>query len=192
MNLWDLKAPLYKWFRSPWPLNQIHTNELRQIQQLIKRVPELSGWGLDMACGSGDSMELLPEPLFKLGSDKSISMVQKSHQKNHSVIASDALHQAVCSNSISFVTVIGLSEYIKDLPLLFIECKRCLLPGGYLLLTSSPPSWFTFLRSVGVNRIHARSVAAIQSLAHESGFTTISYKHAFSQDAFLFKRNTEN
>ncbi len=190
MNLWNLKAPLYQWFRSPWPLSQIYTAEQRQIKTLIKLLPDLSGWGLDIACGNGDSLDLLPEQLSKLGSDKSIAMVQKSQQKYYSAIASDALHQAVRSHSITLITSIGLSEYIKDLPQLFKECNRCLLPGGYLLLTSSPPGWFTFLRSVGVNRIHARTTENIQSLAHESGFTTISFKHSFSQDAFLFKRST--
>ena len=165
MTFWDLKAPLYRWFRAPFPLNIIHNREQEMVLALLSHIPQaaLAGPVLDLGCGVGES------PVYgsgiTTGMDKSPAMLRHASNRNRLLLAGDAQSLPFREASLSVITAIGLSEYIRDLDGLYKECARCLAPGGYLLLTGSPPTWFTRLRAVGGNTIYHRSDQCLLSTA---------------------------
>ena len=187
MNLWNLKAPLYNLFRKPWPLNRILRCETKNIQSLLRLVPQQDLVALDIGCGAGSSIKLLNGKIKAIGLDGSFNMAKQAFQNtNCPVVVADSLALPFAANAFNLITAIGLLEYLEDIEAFFSFSAAALIPGGYLLVTSSPPGLFTTLRRVGGNKIHPRKADFIIDSAERCNLNLVDKKSCFSQDVFLF------
>ena len=193
MNLWNLRAPLYNFFRKPWPLNVILKKETRHIRELLAGIDFDNGRVLDVGCGVGHSSHLLLGTQQVFAIDKSHRMAARAVRigaKN--VIVAEANFLPVTDNSFDMILAIGLTKYLTTLPQFFAEIKRAGKPDLFFLCTSSPPGIFSLLRNVGGSKVYRRSSEKIIETAKEAGISFLAQRHFFSQDAFLFQILKEN
>lgn len=189
MNLWNIKAPLYHLFRKPWPLSFIHKRERQNLLALAAQLPPLTGIGLDVGCGTGDSLQLAPPGLQMIGIDASFNMTRQTYQKQHvPVVVAEATHLPVSPESCAFIMAIGLLEYLDALPAFFGNCSAALQPDGFLLVTSSPAGAFTSGRKIGGSKIIARTAFEIIAYCRQFGLECVDIKTFFPQEAFLLKK----
>ena len=188
MKTWNLKAPLYSLFRKPWPLCIIHKRETENIISLLHLIPQQDGTGLDLGCGVGHSMKLSEDSMPLIGLDSSFIMArQASKTTNRPVVVADALSHPFKSKSLCLIMAVGLIEYLEDSEKFFSACARSLQPGGFLLVTSSPPGLFTTLRKPGGNKIWIWNTEEIIEQAEWFTFEIVSKKSFYSQEVFLFR-----
>lgn len=193
MNLWNLRAPLYNFFRKPWPLNIILGKETRNIRELLAGVHLYDGKVLDVGCGVGHSSHLLPGAWQVFAMDKSRRMAARAARAGtKNVAAAEADFLPVADNSFDVILAIGLTEYLASLPKFFAETKRSGKNNSLLLCTSSPPGIFSLLRNLGGSKIYQRAPKKIIQTAANAGLALLAQRHFFSQDAFLFQILKEN
>jgi len=187
--LWNLKAPLYHLFRKPWPLSYIHKRERRNILELLAKIPPQTGLGLDLGCGSGESLPLAPRGLTMFGIDASYKMARLTQTKHQvPVMVAGATALPLRPRSCAYVMAIGLLEYLADISAFFSECSAVLQHGGYLLVTSSPAGAFTTGRKIGGATIFSRTAQVVIAYARQHGLDCIAVKTFFPQEAFLLKK----
>lgn len=188
MNLWNLRAPFYRIFRKPWPLNAILKKESQLVHELLTTIEHGGGRALDIGCGIGHSMCFAPASFHIFGMDKSQRMVKTAaHSGISNILCADAEHLPLRNNSFDLILAIGLSEYLQALHRIFRQVKRTGKKESLLILTSSPPGFFSILRNLTGSKIIPRPASEIIRIAQSEGLSLISQKHFFSQDAFLFQ-----
>lgn len=185
MGSWSLTSKLYR-FRQAWFMKWILEEEKDNMRYLLEGVQ--AGLILDIGSGIGSSLDLFPENRRLVCCDRAVPMLKKIKGRvNLHTSAADAEHLPFRDGIFDMVSLIGVIEYLKDLDLVFQETARVLQPGGFLLLTSSPPSLWTFFRLALGKRLHPRDGAFVNRFAHDRGFFILGRTCSFLQEQFLFQ-----
>jgi ubiquinone/menaquinone biosynthesis C-methylase UbiE len=194
MNTWNFYARFYRNYRTFWPFNWILHKEKANLLELLKLLPSEDWIILDIGCGVGDSLNLVSNIKMLIGLDSNKKMAQSAAQKHSAIIIADAIHLPFKTHSISLFQMIGISEYLQNIHILFDECAQLgqsQLPF-YILTTSSPRSLFNFIRKLTGHKIFIRKAKDIIQIAESKGLELVGYKSRFSQDAYLFKKTLKN
>ncbi len=188
MNLWNLRAPIYDFFRKPWPLNIILKKETKHVQELLANVNPGGSIALDIGCGIGHSVTFLPGAWQVFAFDKSLQMAKRARRSGlKNVAVADAEFLPVKDDSANVILAIGLTEYLRSLQHFFAEIRRVGKNSSLLLCTSSPPGIFSMLRNIGGSKIYQRASVKVIETAQDAGNSLLSQRHFFTQDAFLFQ-----
>jgi len=190
MKLWDFYAVIYRSLRAQWPFSALLRKEKKQLTNLARLLPAVDDIVLDVGCGVGHSVDLVPGMKFVVGVDSSTSMAKKTHEKGVPVVVAEAQRLPIKHQSVLCIQAIGVSEYISDLAAFFKECVQIVRLPGYVLLTSSPVSVISFLRRFAGHKIFIRQDATVIAAARGGGFQLVAQKKLASQHAFLFGRHT--
>lgn len=188
MNLWDIKAHLYHFFRKPWPLSWILERETKVISDLLKAVPVSNGKALDVACGNGHSTKLINNSFKIYAVDISKNMLVKTREFSSNISVSNAIQLPFSPGSFDLILCVGLSEYIKNLPDLRDEFLKVLKPNGCLILSSSPQNLYGKARIIGGSKLFLRDSYVVSDCFTSNGFKKTQHHHLFSMDAFLFQK----
>jgi len=189
MNLWNIKSHIYSLRTSSffaWILN----TEKNNLRELVRKVDNIPGMILDIGTGIGHTLDILPDAKQIICLDRSVGMLNKvNHKKQLNLkLAADAFYLPFKDNSFSFVSCIGVSEYLTNLIFLYLEVNRILKDNGYFLTTISPPKLWNGLRRFSGNRLYTVSAKFAQDTAHNTGFEEMGKLHSLMQCQYLFKK----
>lgn len=149
MRLWDIKARVYSGLRHLPLIRKILEKEKKGLQFLLDHFTHFPSLLLDIGIGAGDTLDVFPEFILIIGLDASLPMILQARKKRPIYgVAGEASRLPFKSRCTEWVSAIGLTEYLKE-PFAFLdEVDRILLPGGYFLMTISPPHFWNRLRSL--------------------------------------------
>lgn len=186
MNRWNLKSLIYHRIRSFGPLKYILKKEHDNITRLLNGIQiKLS---LDIGCGTGHSILLITSCNNKIGIDKNLNMAKKAlKNSNAPIVVADTRFLPFRNKIFDFFTMIGVSEYLENLDILFQELDRTGVPHYFLLITISPPSIFTKLRGMTGHKLYPRNSNFKNDLKN-SGYHIVDSQTCYSQVAFLTQR----
>ncbi len=189
MNLWNIKAYIYSLRTSPlfaWVLNA----EKNNLRELVWKVDNIQGMILDIGTGTGHTLDILPDSKQIICLDRSVGMLNKINQKKQQnlKLTADAFYLPFKNNTFSFVSCVGVSEYLRNLIFLYLEVNRILKNDGYFLTTISPPNLWNGVRRISGNRLHTVSAKFAQDTANNTGFEKIGELHSLMQYQYLFKK----
>ncbi len=184
-SLWDLKAAVYPLWRRLPPFRQILEHEITNCRRLMQRIqsPILV---LDIGAGAGSTWRAFPDDTTIIALDRSISMVrQVTSRERVTPIVADACCLPVKSGQIRNISAIGLSEYIEDKEAWLKEIHLSLEPGGYFLVTTSPPSYWNGFRNILGNRIYSIHSEKWERITGQVGFKIVDNDRSLLQYQYL-------
>ena len=189
MNIWDIRSRLYLIFRKRFLFRLILEQEKRQILSLLSHLELHNTLVLDLGCGNGDSIALLPKSTRIIGVDISPAMLHVA-KRNYAVplIQADVMLLPFKPDSFDVITAIGISEYQPDFELFISTISSILKYQGCVLVTSSPPTFFSFFRrllGVSISTISGRKII---SIAMRTNLCCVGKTRSFMQDQFLFQK----
>jgi len=119
------------------------------LQFLLEHFTRFPSFLLDIGTGAGDTLDVFPDSLSIIGLDSSLQMILQARKKRPiDAVVGNTLWLPFKSKCVEWVSAIGLTEYLRD-PFPFLdEICRILLPGGYFLVSISPPHFWNRLRNV--------------------------------------------
>lgn len=149
MQLWDVKASVYSWFRHLPLIRIILEKEKTGLRFLLEHFSHFPSFLLDIGTGAGDTLEMFPSSLPIIGLDASLKMLLQARKKRPIYgVVGYATQLPFKNRCIEWVSAIGLTEYLSNLYSFLDEICRILLPGGYFLVTISPPHFLNRMRKV--------------------------------------------
>jgi len=156
--LWHIQSSFYHLFRCN-PLSAgILQRENEAVRHLLASISDHPvERGLDIGSGRGNSLELIPPGNARwIAIDYSPGMVRSCPQKFPRVrfVIGDALHPPFTGENFDLVLCVGVSEYLRDLENLLEQIWQLLKPGGFAVLTISPPNVLNFFRWMIGHRIY--------------------------------------
>lgn len=191
MNLWNAKAAIYDGVRRLPGLRAIHHRELRHLQRLLAPGQSVDAH-LDLGSGTGAALAVLPDAQRRVLADLAPAMLLRCRQRHAgAVVLLDASRQLpFAAASFDLITAIGLVEYLQQPAVLFAEAARVCRPGGRLLVTTSPPGVFTWLRAVTGTLARGLAPAEVEVSLATSGWDVVA-RHAslFQQQWLCVLRN---
>jgi len=198
-KIWNLTSSLYKRLRLRFPFRVILEAENQNLRKLIRLLALKPVIGLDLGAGHGNALNQYYFELARnnssmpqiLAIDFSVNML-KNIKKDHLIdpIQADVLHVPVKSHCVDFVLLIGVTEYIRDLPALLAEINRILRPRGEAIISISPRNWIFYARFFLGKKLFGISEMAFVRLLEQTDFQ-IKQKHSsFMQIQFLLARNS--
>ncbi len=144
---------------------------------------------MDLAAGSGDSLEIYPSGVLPVASDFSFSMLRVLKGKAAvPVIQAEATELPFRARAFAGITAIGLVEYIPVPHKLLSELFRVLKDNGWLAITISQPNLLNLLRNFTGNRLHYYSIETFSHLAAEQGFRLVNSNKTLFQCQLLFRK----
>lgn len=96
----------------------------------------IHGRTLDVGCGFGHFLSLLPPPALGLDSDPRMLAEARKTFPNIAVVCGDATHLPVRDGQMDWVTAIEVIEHLRDVDAFLAEVRRVLKPRGKLFLTT--------------------------------------------------------
>lgn len=188
--LWHVKANLYRSARKCFPFNLILKGENEKLKSLLKSVDTQKKIVLDLGTGTGNVLQFFNDANVVLAVDSNFSMLQITRRLNPGaiLIQADALKLPIKSNTIHFITAVGLSEYASDIESLLNEIFRALIKNSFLILTFSPKGFWTRLRLVLGHQIFPVSLDVIERIARKEHFQKVANARSLMQEQVLFKR----
>jgi len=193
LDAWEVKSVLYRRLRDLPYIRRILTAETNNCNSLLQNFPIEAKRILDVGSGTGSTLAVYPDGITLICIDRSTAMLRQLRKvQSHHVLPAraDATALPVRSASFGFVSAIGLSEYLVDLPCLLKEVKRVLKPGGFFLVTVSPPGFLTAFRNVLGIKIHAISSADFEGVIRTAGFLLWGKRRSTIQYQYLLQSNT--
>ena len=188
INFWNLKARFYDAVRRlPW-MRQIFHEEMSKLACVIDSLPQPPAKVLDLGTGTGSSLRLFRGAPFIVGVDRSLNMIKRAHRKERlSVIVGEACRLPLRKGMAPFVSAVGLTEYLPDKHTFLDEVKRVMTPGGYFLVTISPPGFFNKLRNVSGNRLYCIRTEIWEDRLQKKGFVLVLKEKTFLQMQYLLR-----
>jgi ubiquinone/menaquinone biosynthesis C-methylase UbiE len=186
MTFWRWKAPVYSFARRLPLFRQILTAEQDNLTQLLQPLSSTPGFHLDAGSGTGDNLSILPFTTQRIVIDVEFSMLARNSASHRMVARVEAL--PFREKSFSFVSAIGLLEYIEDPKKFFSEVRRVLLPEGYFLFTSSPPNWANRLRVVWGEKLHFYTEKQVGNTLKAEGWKILGHSRSWLQEQWLIRR----
>jgi len=187
-----LKARCYVGMRRLPGVKGILEEENRAARALLDKVPEDQLLRIfDLATGRGNGLQLVSEYYsHKFALDNSLAMLRKTREYFHkpTFIQADMLHIPARSQICDLVLCIGLSELVAEFDSLLIEIARILCPGGFLLLTTAPPSAINIFRNLLGYRVYPRDKTSVERVVHQCGYLICDHRKTLIQEQFLLKK----
>jgi trans-aconitate methyltransferase len=192
MNLWTIKATLYKKLRNRSLFGRILKKENENLRLLLSKIPQTVLKTADLGCGDGNVLNLLrqrfPHAQF-FGLDRSPAMLKKITKcRKTYLIRGDACRIPLKKNRFDLCTAVGLSEYIKDKNMFLKNLSAILKEDGYLIITFSPRNIFTYLRLLHGIRLHLIGKKAISEAFVNNNFTIIEQTNSTMQIQYLLRK----
>ena len=157
MNIWNLKAYIYQKARQLPGFSHILNAETDNLKKLLNDLKPDSL--LDIGVGTGATLSIYDEDMIIYGIDFSFKMLKqvRMHHPDLTGIQANACQLPLQKKSFSFISAIGLTEYLPDLTVFFEEVDMILKPEGYLLITFAPNTFFNYLRLAWGSRLFLQS-----------------------------------
>jgi len=189
MSVWDLKAGLYYHFRSLWPFSQILNKENANVRALLSGLEFDNALVLDIGCGTGNVLGLLPEGTQAIGVDVSFKMLKKAHHYYKvPVVQGDANSLPLKNKNADLIISVGLLEYQTDWIGFIKKLNSLIKNNGYLILTSSPAGVFTLLRYLLGTVVKSTLPVQVIKVARKQGLILIEHRHSLMQDQYIFQK----
>ena len=158
------------------------------LQTLLDKADLHPRMVLDLGTGVGSSLKIYKNECTVIGIDRALSMIQKCRTlRTFTGLIGDTYCLPFRDDSVSFISAIGLTEYLKNKGLFLDEVKRILSKGGYLLVTTSPPHILNALRFLLGHRLYLVQTGAWMAMTGQRGFTCLGKDDSIIQKQFLFR-----
>ena len=147
---------------------------------------------LDIGCGFSPFSSGITE-ITKIAIDWSKKSVERASEKNRDwhFMVGHAGNLPIKPGSIDIVSAIGLSEYMSDPEKLLTELGNLLKPGGFLILTSSPPNLLNNLRKIWNPVLYLRKAESWIENAIKLNLEIVTVKNLTMQDQFVIRKNSD-
>jgi ubiquinone/menaquinone biosynthesis C-methylase UbiE len=189
MRLWDLKAKWYDACRRILPVRWILEREKRNLRSILSSVSDFPRTIVDAGTGAGSTLEVFPWPVRIVGLDKSVAMLRRAGKKRPITgIAGDIRSLPFRAGSISFLSAIGVLEYIPDYRAFLNEVQLTLSEGGYFLVTVSPPGALNRLRNLLGHPLYPVRTDEWESEMMHFPFVRLQSRKSFLQNQFLYQK----
>ena len=189
MGRWQLRSRVYFLFRKIFPLNLIYNKEINNITDLLAQITSKPASVLDIGTGIGETLKYLPAGKKRILLDFSSTMLAKAPKiPNDLKIIANCLDLPVKTDCMDLVTCIGVSEYNKQKAVISREIYSCLKPGGYAIITFSPPGIISKLRSLLGEQIYPLSNSGINNIVTDQGFFIVAVLESTMQAQYLLKK----
>lgn len=186
MRFWRWKAPVYSLARRLPLFRKILTAEQDNLTKLLQQLSSTPGIHLDAGSGTGDNLSILPFTTQRIVVDVEFAMLARNPASHRMVARVEAL--PFREKSFSFVSAIGLLEYIEDSGKFFNEIRRVLQPEGYFLFTSSPPNWANRLRVVLGEKLRFYTEEQVGNTLKARGWKILGHSRSWLQEQWLIGR----
>lgn len=189
MGRWQLRSRVYFLFRKIFPVNLIYNKEIKNITDLLAQITIKPTCVLDIGTGIGETLKYLPAGKKRILLDFSSQMLAKAPKSpNDQKIIADCLNLPVKTDCMDLVTCIGVSEYNKQKAVLSREIYSCIKPGGYAIITFSPPGIISKLRTLLGDKIYPLSNSGVKDIFAQQGFFTVAVLESTMQSQYLLKK----
>lgn len=187
MNLWNVQSSFYNFLRSLPGIRTFYQKEINNCKTLLGKI-KLPETVLDLGTGTGSSLSIFP-PKIQICLDSSLPMLQKIRgNEGYLKINGDASLLPIKKASVSFISAIGLTEYIKNKSECLKQINTCLTPNGFLLITISHPCFLNKLRNLTGHPIHTISEADWERLLTQNGFKNCGKTPSPLQTQYLLQK----
>lgn len=184
MTFWRWKAPVYSFVRRHLPLfRHLLEAEKNNLAQLVQQLPPLPGTHLDLGSGTGDHLSILPTTSQRLVVDFDFAMLKRNYQAHRLIARAEEL--PFRDQCFSFVSAIGLFEYLAAPENFLNEVRRVLQKEGCFLFTSSPPTWANRLRWVWGEKLYFSSEPHLRAILSATGWRVIAHTQSWLQEQWL-------
>ena len=188
MDFWNFKAKFYSQGRSFFLFRWILDRETRKLKNLLANENLRPPRVLDIGVGTGLSLDVFPENMTVVGLDRSLDMMKRIPSDRVLIrVVGDAHELPFEDESISFISAIGLTEYLTDKHTFLDEVKRILSKRGYFLVTIARPNILNILRNFLGNRIYTVDFAIWERLTKNKGFICLGHAKTLLQEQFLYQ-----
>jgi ubiquinone/menaquinone biosynthesis C-methylase UbiE len=172
MRLWDIKATAYHGLRRIPGVGWILDQEKKNLRSLVSLAGPLPGLLVDAGTGAGSTLDVFPPGASVVGLDRSAAMLKRARaRRDIPAAAADAMALPLRDRSVSFLSLIGVAEYLPDPGAFLLEAGRVLKPGGFLLLTVSPEGPLNRVRTLLGHRLFLARPGEWETRLAASGFT---------------------
>ena len=188
MDFWSIKAKFYSRFRTFILVRWILLRETRNLKKLLAQENLQPHLGIDIGIGSGTSLDTFPENMTVVGVDRSLDMMKRIPSGRVLIrVVGDARELPFHNEGISFISAIGLTEYLMDKQTFLDEVKRILSNRGYFLVTIARPNILNVLRHLLGNRIHTIDFIVWERMTQNRGFICLGHEKTLLQEQFLYQ-----
>lgn len=190
MTLWDLKAGVYHAVRRAALIRKFLDQETGNLKSLVE-LPEIEVESiLDIGVGSGSSWGIFPRGATGYGIDRSHAMLRQARKRIpglHPAVA-DALELPVANQKVEFVSMIGMTEYVRNKAALLDEILRALKPDGWLLITIPARNLLNRMRNALGNPVYIIGQIEWESLLQTRKIRIAGKKRSLLQIQYLLQR----
>lgn len=184
-HLWSFYARIYSVRNLLF--SRILNAEKKNLCDLANGV-DTRGCGLDIGTGTGHTLDVLSQQNEIICLDQSPRMLKTVRSRCDNIcIQGHAIELPFQDNTFSFVSAIGLSEYVPDLSLFCSEVCRVLCSGGYFLITAAPPNIWNRLRQALGHRLYLMPSAPLLETAGHMHLELQGKLNSLMQEQYLFK-----
>jgi ubiquinone/menaquinone biosynthesis C-methylase UbiE len=187
MECWDVKALFYRFVRSLPPWRIIFNREKAAIQKLLEDGSIHPSFVLDVGTGVGSSLDVFHGDVSVIGLDRSYDMLKRVRRRAFTGVVGDACYLPFRDGIASFVSAVGLTEYVADKEQFIAEMRRVLRGGGFLLVTISPHGFWNALRNVSGSWIYPIRSKNWLTMMDKGGFVPIGRDRTFLQMQYLYR-----
>jgi ubiquinone/menaquinone biosynthesis C-methylase UbiE len=196
--LWNLTSYLYKIFRHRFPFSQILEAENKNLRKLLRTLTPPDSV-LDLGTGHGNALKqfhavfgsdrnLLKKP-WLVALDFSFKMLKKINSlETIDLIQAEAANLPIKNKTISLILVIGVTEYLQNLPRFIAEITRILTPNGKMIISISPQNWIFYSRFLLGKKLFGVSEAAFAATITNAGLLIKQQLSSLMQTQFLIIR----
>ncbi|MDZ7312342.1 MAG: class I SAM-dependent methyltransferase [candidate division KSB1 bacterium] len=174
---------MYSLARRLPPAKQILHAEQKNLGKLLRQFPPAPGLHLDLGSGTGDSMRTLPSASKRIAVDAEFSMLARNPAACR--VSARAEELPFPTETFTFISAVGVLEYIDRSQVFFSEVKRVLQPAGSFLFTSSPPKLANRLRWLLGERLHFHTAPQIEMMLQISGWRILGHARSWLQEQWL-------
>ncbi|MDZ7724023.1 MAG: class I SAM-dependent methyltransferase [candidate division KSB1 bacterium] len=186
MDLWAVKSIFYSNRTLPF-VSRILVREKQNLRELILAADPDKGLMLDVGTGLGHTLDVLPVSKETICLDASKSMLKKLRsRRDNRLLCADAVRLPFQHASFSFVSCIGVCEYVPDIYTLFQSLNRVLVSGGFLLITSAPDNFWSACRGLLGPSLFTMTSEEFIYTAGTSGLELLHDRRSMMQNQFLF------
>ncbi len=178
-----LLDPIYRW--SP-----ITRQELASIDVLLHTldVSNIEGIFLNLGCGVCQFPILsFKNEIIYIDHVLRTLISAKSKNPQSCFLAAEAMSLPLKDNVACCIVAIGLTEYIESAESWLAEMIRLLVPGGWLLFTSSPDNALNRLRRLWSPPLYFRKMNEWFKIGRKFDITPYAIRKTLLQDQFLWK-----
>jgi len=187
---WEFRAFFYALYYKIPLLSAISRREHKSLRELWNSCSDKPyGVHLDLACGSRP-VEIAGNLHLRIGVDASRKMLRYAATTTNSFdfITGDALSIPLISNTVSVVTVAGLTEYVESPDLFLREMQRVLQNRGVLIFSFSQNNVWNILRKSWNPRIYLRNETGWNTVMTENKFEFIAKSKLLLQTQLICRK----